>query len=218
MRIVIPGLLASLLLMYSVPSRANEPLLLPLVPDHVGLTTKKSPSLCWIRANKLPVSATMMFTLMDSSSIKPIIEVQLPSSLLTEENKTCHCVNLKDYDIQLEADIQYRWYISINQNPESHSHDIVAGGVIERCEFVECLMTPDLPSGCDMESVKTLARLGFWYDSISCLCDLIKSNPEDKSLRRALYFLMKQLDLRHTEPDYLIPLERWDTSRKEDHL
>ena len=204
MRIVIPGLLAGLLVICSLSARANEPLLLPLVPDHVGMTTKKSPSLCWIRANKPPVGATMMFALMDFSSIKPIIEVQLPSSFLTEENETCHCVNLKDYDIQLEPDIQYRWYISINQNPESHSHDIVVGGVIERCGFEECMIF-DVPSGCDMESVKTLARSGFWYDSISCLCDLIKSNPEDKTLQRALHFLMRQVGMRHIEPDYLIP-------------
>lgn len=46
----------------------------------------------------------MMFTLMDSRSIKPVLEVQLPHSIQTEQNETCDCVNLKDYDIQLEPD------------------------------------------------------------------------------------------------------------------
>lgn len=207
MRRIISGLLASLLLICSVSSRANELQLLPLVPDHVGLTIKKYPSLCWIRVNKPTAGARMMLTLVDSRTIKPIFEGQLPSSFLTEKNELCQCVNLKDYDIQLEPDIQYRWFISINQNPESHSQDIVAGGVIERCSFEECLMVLDMPSGCGMDSVNTLARSGFRYDSISCLCDLIKSNPDNKTLRRMLHSLMKQGGLRHTEPDYLIPLE-----------
>jgi hypothetical protein len=137
----------------------------------------------------------MMFTLMDSRFIEPIFEVQLPSSMVTEKNETCHCVNLKDYDTQLEPDIQYRWYISIVQSPESHSQNIVAGGVIERCSFEECLMILDTSSRCDTQSVNSLARSGFWYDSISCLCDLIKSSPDDQTSQRQLHSLMRAAGL-----------------------
>jgi uncharacterized protein DUF928 len=210
MRRIILGLLAGLLLICSVSSRANELDLVPLVPDHVGLTMKKYPSLCWILINRPPVAATIMFSLVDSRYIKPILEVQLPSSILTEKNETCHCVNLKDYDIQLEPDIQYRWYISIAQNRESHSQDIVAGGVIERCSFEECLVILDIPSRCDMQAVNSFARSGFWYDTISCLCDLIKSNPDDKSLRRLLHSLMRQGGLQKLEEDYPLGSSRYE--------
>jgi hypothetical protein len=215
MRRTISGLLASLLLICSVSARANELELLPLVPDHVGRTMKKSPSLCWIQINRPAVGATIMFTLMDSHSIKPTLEVKLPSSILTEKNETCHCVNLKDYDIQLEPDIQYRWYISINQNPESHSANIVVGGMIERCSFEDCMVIVD---GCDKKMVTTLARNGVWYDAISCICDLIRSNPDDKTLRRLMNSLMKQGGLWNAEQDYHIPLESRDTTRMEYHL
>jgi uncharacterized protein DUF928 len=210
MRRIILGLLAGLLLICSVSSRANELDLVPLVPDHVGLTMKKYPSLCWILINRPPVAATIMFSLVDSRYIKPILEVQLPSSILTEKNETCHCVNLKDYDIQLEPDIQYRWYISIAQNRESHSQDIVAGGVIERCSFEECLVILDIPSRCDMQAVNSFARSGFWYDTISCLCDLIKSNPDDKSLRRLLHSLVRQGGLQKLEEDYPLGSSRYE--------
>jgi uncharacterized protein DUF928 len=193
MRRIILGLLASLLVVCPLSAMANELELLPLVPDHVGLTIKKYPSLCWILINRSPVGATITFTLTDSNSIKPTLEVKLPSSILTEKNETCHCVNLKDYDTPLEPNIQYRWFISVAQKPESHAEDIVAGGMIERCDFEECLMImTDIPTGCDKELVNALARSGFWYDSISCLCDLIKSNPDDKTFRRQLHSLMRQ--------------------------
>ena len=81
------------------------------------------PSICWILRTRPPVGATMMFTLMDLRSSKPVLEVQLPPSIHTEKNQTCDCVNLKDYDIQLEPDIQYRWYLWVARNP-NRAHEI----------------------------------------------------------------------------------------------
>ena len=133
----------------------------------------------------------MMFTLVDLRSSKPVLEVQLPPSIHTEKNESCNCVNLKDYDIQLETDIQYRWYLWVARNPESRSRDIVVGGVIEGCAEEECQVR-DMPSQCDRDFVRALAIRGFWYDSMSCLCDLIKSSPDDKTLRRMRDALMKQ--------------------------
>jgi hypothetical protein len=135
----------------------------------------------------------MMFTLMDSRSIK--LEVQLPSTLQTETNETYHCVNLKDYNIQLEPDILYRWSVSIAQNRESHSRDVVGRGHIQGYGEESCLIR-EMPSRrCDVNFVQVLARSGMWYDSISCLCDLVKSSPKDMTLRRMLNNLMWQAGL-----------------------
>lgn len=195
---IILGLLASLLVVCSLQARANtlEPplhdlLLRPPSPDYAWWTLKKYPSLCWILRNRPPVGATMMFTFGESRSSKPVLEVQLPNTIQTKKNETCYCVNLKDYDIQLEPDILYRWYISIAQNPESHSRDVVVGGRIERCGEESCLIR-EMPSRrCDVNFVQVLARSGMWYDSISCLCDLIKSSPDDKTLRQLLVSYMR---------------------------
>jgi hypothetical protein len=160
--------------------------------DHPSGTIKKYPSFCWILRNRPPVRATKMFTLMDSRSIKPVLEIRLPNSIQTEKNETCDCVNLKDYDILLEPDIQYRWYISIARNPESRSRAVVVGGVIEGCSEESCL-TGEMSSRRDRDFVRALALSGFCYESISCLCDLIKSSPDDKDLRRMLEALMRQV-------------------------
>jgi len=39
------------------------------------------------------------------------------------------------------------------------------------------------------------AGRGFWYDAMSCLCDLIKANQHDASLRRMRAALLKQVGL-----------------------
>ena len=204
---ILLGLLACLLVISSLPARANtlEPplydlLLRPEFPFR-GTTTKKYPSLCWVLGNRPPVGATIMFTLMDSRSTKPVLEVQLATTIPIEKQEPCYCVNLKDYDISLEPHIMYRWDISIAQNPESHSRDVVVGGEIERCAEEDCQIG-DMPLQCDRDSVRRLVIRGFWYDSISCLCDLVKCSPDDKTLRRMLDHLMKQVGSVQTEPRY----------------
>lgn len=192
---IILGLLASLLVLCSLPARANAQgsatdLLLRIPPPPYG-NIKKYPSLCWILRTRPPVGATMMFTLTDSRSIKPVLEIRLPNSIQTEKNETCYCVNLKQYDILLEPDIQYRWHISVAQNPESHSRDVVGGGLIKRCPEEVCLIG-EMPSRCDRDFALRLALRGIEYDSASCLCDLIKSSPDDETLREDLDALMRQ--------------------------
>src|SRR5213075_499971 len=124
MKTIISYLLASLLLAWSSSSGANELTLQALVPDHVGLTTSRYPSLCWILRGTPPDGATMRFTLTTTQSITPLLEVDLPSSFLTGNKETCQCAHLKDYGISLEPDVQYRWYVSVARTHESHARDI----------------------------------------------------------------------------------------------
>jgi len=203
MKTIISYLLASLLLAWSSSSGANELQLLALVPDHVGLTTNRYPSLCWILRGTPPDGATMRFTLINDQSITPLLEVHPPSSFLTEHKGICQCADLKDYGISLEPDVQYRWYISVARSHESQARDLVAGGMIKRCRYDECVLFHF--ERCDKDAVKSFAQGGFWYDSISCLCDLIKSNPTDPTLRQQLSSLMNQGG--GWSGGYLIPLK-----------
>jgi len=187
---IVSSLIASLLVMGSVLAEAAEPYLIPLAPNHVGYTTKMYPSICWMLSKRLPAAERIIFILRDDRSIKPYREVELPRSILNGKQGTCHCVNLKEYDIQLEANVEYKWFIAIIQSSESGSRHIVAGGKIERCEPEECLVQQTF-HGCDRDEVISLARAGLWYDSPSCLCDLIKLNPDDDKLRRLLNRLLK---------------------------
>src|SRR6185295_14911459 len=167
----------------------NDPVLVALVPDHVGLTVKKTPVLNWFLSK--PTTLPLKFTLIDIASVKPLHEGPLP----TPVHAGIQSINLKDLSLALEPDVQYRWYISAIRNPDSPSQDIVAGGVIERCEFSTCLVEMEVDLSCDRDSVRRNAVRGFWYDAMSCLCDLITANQKDASLRRMRAALLKQVGL-----------------------
>ncbi len=167
----------------------KDPEIVALVPDHVGLTVKRAPSLNWFLSK--PTALPIRFTLIDTRSVKPLHEGPIP----TPGQAGVQSIYLKDLGLTLEADVQYRWYISAIRNPDSPSQDIVAGGIIERCEFSTCLVEMEVDLSCDRLSVLRNAVRGFWYDGMSCLCDLIKTNPQEASLRRMRAALLKQVGL-----------------------
>ena len=187
MRQIILSLLLSVLTVCGLASRASGADLVPLAPNQVGLTTQKSPSLCWVQRQRI-AGSDVMFTLKDSLAVKATLEVELPSSILADSD-SCHCVHLKDYEIELEPNIQYHWFISFTQITGLHTQTVVAGGVIERCDD-ECMFLEG-QSQCDLEASLRSAHAGAWYDSISCLCKLIEADPHNQELRRLLDRLLK---------------------------
>ena len=170
-------------------TEGKDPEIVALVPDHVGLTVKQAPSLNWFLSK--PTSLPIRFTLIDTRTVKPLHEGTIP----TPSQAGVQSLDLKALGLTLEPDVQYRWYISAIRNPDSPSQDIVAGGMIERCEFSTCLVEMEVDLGCDQQSVQRNALRGFWYDAVSCLCDLIKTNQHDPSFRRMRAALLKQVGL-----------------------
>jgi hypothetical protein len=166
----------------------TDPVIVALVPDHVGFTAKKAPVLNWFLSK--PTTYPLIFTLTNISSIKPLHEGPIPIPV----RAGVQSINLKELGLALEPDMQYRWYISAIRNPDSPSTNIVAGGIIERCEFSTCLVE-EIVLSCDQQSVWDNAKRGFWYDAISCLCDLITTNPHNGSFRRMRASLLKQVGL-----------------------
>ena len=167
----------------------KDPEIVALVPDHVGLTVKQAPSLNWFLSK--PTSLPMRFTLIDIRSIKPLHEGPIP----TPDHAGVQSINLKNLGLTLEPEVQYRWYISAIRNPDSPSQDIVAGGVIERCEFSTCLVEMEVDLSCDRPSMLRNAVRGFWYDAMACLCELIDAKPSDQILRRQRAALLNQIGL-----------------------
>lgn len=174
MRMIVPGLLSILLLVSSWSSRANALELETMVPDHVGLTVQKSPVLYFFISHG--TSFPIRFTLHDSHTIRPVAEVLLKSPIAPGIQE----IRLKDYNVVLELDVEYRWYIAAVQNPDSSSRDIVAGGTIER---VDPYRVNYYGRSCDKDAVRLLREAGIWYDAFACVMELIETNPQDRTLR-----------------------------------
>jgi hypothetical protein len=170
-------------------TEGTEPELVALVPDHVGLTVKEMPTLNWYLSK--PTAYPLRFTLTNTQKIAPIFEGPLPAP----SKAGFQSIDLKRLGLALEPNVQYRWYVSVSPNPDSPSRDIVAGGMIERCEFSECLTVTSVNVTCDRDSVRTNALIGFWYDAMGCVCALIEKEPTDPSLRRLRAALLRQVGL-----------------------
>jgi Domain of Unknown Function (DUF928) len=160
-----------------------------LVPDHVGLTIKQTPTLNWYlsKATTYP----LRFTLNNSQKILPVYDATLP----TPTEAGVQSIDLKSLGLTLEPNVQYRWFVSAQRNADSHSEDIVAGGMIERCELNDCLIVYSPNMTCDRESVRTNAMIGLWYDAMDCICSLIVKDPKDPSLRKMRATLLRQVGL-----------------------
>jgi hypothetical protein len=164
-----------------------EPVVQPLVPDHVGFTSQETPVLNWYLSK--PTSHEVRFTLIDDKSVKPIFEAPLPAP----KEAGIFSIHTKDLDLVLKPGVQYRWYVSIVR--QAPSSDIVTGGIIERCELSDCLIVMDARITCSVQSVTDNARAGLWYDAMGCLCTLIDENPADLSLRKLRASLLTQVGL-----------------------
>jgi len=167
----------------------NEPEIVALVPDHVGLTVKQTPTLNWFLSK--PTTYPLFFTLNDTQKLLPIYEGPLPAPT----QAGVQSIDFKTLGLSLEPNIQYRWFVSARRNPDSPSQDIVAGGMIERCEFSECLMITSVNTTCDRNSVRTNALASMWYEAIACASSLIEQEPKDPSLRRLRAALLRQVGL-----------------------
>jgi hypothetical protein len=169
---------------------AAVPQVVALVPDHVGLTLKASPSLCWYRPEQ--TSVPVVFTLIDPRVIRPILETTLSAS----EHPGVQCLSLKDHGIALDHGEQYRWAVTMVVDPDQPSADVVTGGMIERIPFDEgCLLNLPCTWTCEREAVYRYAESGLWYDAMSCLHELIEAVPNDPALRKARAALLQQVDL-----------------------
>ena len=170
-------------------TEGNDPEIVALVPDHVGLTVKRTPTLNWFLSKQ--TTYPLFFTLNDAQKIRPIYEGPLPAPT----KPGVQAIDLKTLGLALEPNVQYRWFVSARRNPDSPSQDIVAGGMIERCEFSECLMITSVNTTCDQNSVRTNAMASMWYEAIACVSSLIDQEPKDPSLRRMRAALLRQAGL-----------------------
>ena len=179
-------------------SSGEDPAVAALVPDHVGFTAKQHPALNWFLSGH--TSLPIRFTLIDERSIRALVEQSIAAPKLAG----VHAVKLDDLGFALQPNVQYRWYISVIKDTDSPSRDIVTGGMIERCEFSECLMLGAITT-CTAEAVSMSAQKGFWYDAMACLCELIDVDPADTGLRKQRAALLKQVGLHE--------VAEWDLSQ-----
>jgi hypothetical protein len=159
-----------------------------LAPDHSGLTLQEQPSLYWYISK--PTSLPVEFTIMDPTTVQPILEMRIPSPVAAG----IHRIRLADHGIRLAPDRVYRWYLAIVPDTGRRSRDILAGGTIQRVEPTAELSTR-LREGRPDDVPSIYAEAGLWYDALAAMSELIERDPGDAQLRQRRAALVAQIGL-----------------------
>jgi Domain of Unknown Function (DUF928) len=162
--------------------------LLPLVPDHVALTTQAQPSLFWFQSK--PAKAKFELTVVEPKNPKPLLSLTSPDA----DKPGIHRIKLKRYKVELQPDVRYEWSVAIVPDPEKRSKDVVAKGVIKRINAPTDLATR-VGKADDLTRASAYAEAGIWYDALDAISNAIEANPKDASLKEQRASLLKQVGL-----------------------
>jgi hypothetical protein len=173
----------------------NVLLLCVLTPDHTALTTQDQPSLYYFLGQKSQYPIEL--TIIEDQGIYPILEKQIASP----EAPGIQAIHMRDYDLHLEKDKVYKWFITIIPDPVRRSKDILAWGAIKRIDIPESVRHKIAGSGKE-QIAQIYANAGIWYDSFAEISKLIESYPSNQEFRQQRSDLLEQVGLK--EIDQLI--------------
>jgi hypothetical protein len=163
----------------------------PLAPQHTGFTITKQPTLYWYLSQSW--DAQIEFTLNKIGAIEPILELTIGLPYNSDVHQAgMHHLRLADYDVHLEPDQEYEWFIVIVSDPEQRSNDWLASGTIRYIKPSNAL-TKQLSQTSQKQWYKVYAENGIWYDAIDNISMQIEKQPFNKELRRQRASLIEQV-------------------------
>jgi hypothetical protein len=162
--------------------------LAPLAPPHTGLAAGDQPVLWWFISDSW--AEPIELTLNKSGMIDPVLETQIKGPF----EKGIYKIDLAEYNVRLEPDVEYEWFLTIVPDPVERSADFMASATLKYIrpgdEFLKKLKTARQD-----DLYKVFAGEGYWYDAMDHLSGRIAAAPENSSLRAERSSLLKQVHL-----------------------
>ena len=162
--------------------------LFALVPDHLGLTIQEQPSLYWYVSKSSP--HRLVLTINHEELVKPVLE----QTIVEKAESGIHSVNLKDFDVRLELEKEYRWFVELIVDADYPARNAVAGGRIKRITPPESLLTK-LREAEPQEVTSIYSEGGLWYEALASISNLIERHPGNPVYPSWRDFLFQQVEL-----------------------
>ena len=158
--------------------------ILSLSPDHTGLTIKNQPKLYFY----LPTSTnnSIEFILINENMEEPLIETNL-----SVKNKGLQVIDISKFNVQLKEENTYQWYVSLKQNTEQPSLDIVSGGLIKYVKAPSEL-TKNMSKKTSELTSFDYAKAGIWYETVSSIIEESTSGNNKENINSQLSSLLSQ--------------------------
>lgn len=164
------------------------PALTALTPDHVALTTSEQPTLYWFLPAKSAVRIEV--ALIDSSGVKPLMETSYANL-----EPGIHRIDLKDFNVRLKLNEEYRWSVALVVSDKQRSRDVVSQGSLRLVELPTDTRASMATRSRDEQAV-AYASLGIWHDALNALSESISAAPERRELRSMRAALLDQAGLK----------------------
>ena len=156
----------------------------------MGQTASPQPSLYWYLAEPPAEGTALELTLIDSTSIDPLLDVRLDRPTRAGIQR----VRLAELGVALEPGQEYQWSIAVVPDPEDHSKDVVASGWIERVAPPDGMQAQVDAAGPD-GAASVYGAAGLWYETLDAACERVRANPENAADRQRLAALLEQVGL-----------------------
>lgn len=163
------------------------PELYALAPEQMGFTASAQPVLYWYISK--PVRATIEIAVADKRSVLLKTEIEGGAAAGIQS------VNLAAHGVQLRPATQYRWSVSVVNDPAQRSGDLFASGGIEYSPPSEALEARLAEAGDDQARARIYAEEGLWYDALAAIGHWAREAPGDGTAVRARAGLLKQVGL-----------------------
>jgi hypothetical protein len=129
------------------------------------------------------------FSLFDEQ-MNGIYQVNLPLS----QQAGLVNIRLPETAPALAQDKPYYWSVALICSPSDRTQDLVVGGWIERAEVSENLKQ-QLASVAAIDRVSVYAKQGFWYDALTTLVELQRTEPNNPKLAALQAGLLQSVGL-----------------------
>jgi hypothetical protein len=130
------------------------------------------------------------FTILEDRNVEPLLETLIDGP----QKEGIYEIDLKDYNIKLQPDIEYEWFLAIILDPEERSADFLASATLQMLppskKFIQYMdLVPD------DRLYYYYAQEGYWYNAIDHLSQLIESHPDQTMYVEHRVQLLNQVHL-----------------------
>jgi len=162
------------------------PKIVPLAPDHIGMTTREQPVLYWYLSQVLTEPVDVTFFVMGEP--RPIFEARLVPPF----EAGLQTLNLAEFGVWLPSRVPYQWRVVCSG--AGGNKELVGGGVVMRIPVPDQLSS-DLVRAGKGDLPHLYAQSGIWYDALTSVSDLIVASPSDAALHQQRASLLEQIGL-----------------------
>lgn len=189
--VYVPPLLGSAGVVVGAGSRGvslGDLALCALAPDHVGLSSRASPTLYWFSRGSLPGPPRLTLTTAGTDSVLLDTELAIPAA------DGVHRLVLAEHGVALREDVDYRWELSLPSPRSTTDEALTVSGYI-RYRPVPPAVSARFNGLNGAQLPAVYAGAGYWYDAVWLLSELIRAHPDEPRFREQRAALLETVPL-----------------------